>query len=225
MPGLKTSEIRGAYIGLRTKFHAIVDSARLKVTGAYGGMGFHVDAVNGAARVQARLYMQNWPWRANSSKRNLDILVRVDEIFSADSPKIMSSSARVAYLSRNGSDATSLLQIHYDFANPVQQAHPVFHAQLGEINWTTSELTELGFTRQIKKGGLSRFHNHHIPTALMGYGPILLALAADHLDYAHYSAFLLEMRKNVSASWGANCEPLRNSLAKRGGYLHSHHWY
>src|SRR5690242_14323283 len=115
MPGLRTSEIRGAYSALRTKFHGIVDSARLKVTGAYGGVDFNVDSVNGAARVQARLYMQNWPLRPNSSKRNLDILVRVDEIFSADSPKVVSSSTRVAYYSRKGSNATSLLQIHYDF--------------------------------------------------------------------------------------------------------------
>jgi hypothetical protein len=222
--GLKPSEIQGAYTALRKQFHDIVDSARLKVYDAPARVGFKV-APGKSPRVEARLYLPNWPWRPGSKKRNLDILVRVDEEFSATSERISAASVRVAYFLPRKNEAVPVLQIHYDFQNPIQQAHPIFHAQLGQINWQDGELVELGFERNIKKRKPSDFHNHRIPTAFMGYGPILLGLAADHLDHSYYSAFLTELRRNKSSAWGAMCDQLQKSLGKHGGYLHSHHWY
>jgi hypothetical protein len=224
MPGLKPSEILGAYASLRGKFFEVVDTARLKVTDAPARAGFKF--VSGKSpRVEARLYLQDWPWRPNSNKRNLDILVRVDEEFSPDSARIKAASARLAYFVTRGKEAVPVLQIHYDFQETPQPAHPIFHAQLGQVNWNESELAELEFERRIKGGKVSDFHNHRIPTAFMGYGPVLLALTADHLDSAYYGSFLSDLRANRSAGWSAICDQLQKSLDKRGGYLHSHHWY
>lgn len=224
MPGLKTSDIYAAYNSLRVKFGEVADAARLTVSDAPARAGFKI--ISGQnMKVEALLYLQDWPWRPGSKKKNLDILVKVEEEFSDTSERIRTATARVAYFSVKDGDATPVLRVHYDFDDPVQSAHPVFHAQFGDISWKSGELDELGFRRKVRKSELPAFHNHRIPTAFMGYGPILLALAADHLDFSSYSAFLAVVRKNKSIEWSAVCDPLEKSIKRHGGYLHSHHWY
>jgi hypothetical protein len=220
MPALKYSDILAAYNSLREKFLGVADAARLKVSDA----GFKIRGGK-TTKVEALLYLQEWPWRPSSTKKSLDILVKVEEEFSDTSERIKNANVRVAYYTVKTDEATPVLQIHYDFDDPVKSAHPVFHAQFGEITWKQAELNELGFNRKVKAVKLPAFHKHRIPTAFMGYGPILLALAADHLDSASYATFLAVVRKNKSIEWSAVCDPLEKSIKKHGGYLHSHHWY
>jgi hypothetical protein len=220
MAPLRVGEVQRAYTSLWVKFTQVANDARLAVTG-------HPDARAKEKTIEggAFLYFRGWPWKATSAKRTVDILVKVAETFDARSHQITKCTTQVGYFERLANGVEPLLQLHYDFETPVPDAHPVFHAQFGETKWVEADCREVGFDGPFLESGFKYYRNTRIPTAFMGLGAALLAIAADHLKIEHYRAVLNAVRQTQCSKWLPACERLAASMKRTGSYPHSFHWY
>ncbi len=176
---------------------------------------------------EAILLLPGWPYKAVSDRRKVDIAVCISETFGTDSQTIVKATSKVGYFRKveMGRDAAirPLLELHYDFETPIQEAHPVFHVHIDSTQWPVDRLRDLGLSGQIERGGTEFYPNARIPTPFMGFAPVLVALAADHLEPRNFRA----MMKAVSVRDAARTEPVCEILAQRlgGTKPHAQHWY
>ena len=220
------SEIDSAYTGLWMRFSALCRNAKFTVRARHPTGYESRPSENRTVHVRALIYLKGWNYKASATRDKLvDILVQSNETFSCDLDAMTKSTVQVMYFLIEGHEAKPLLAVHYDFAHPVTEAHPVFHAQLGATKFETSDIKAVDFRRQIQPLEAPHCGNLRIPTAYMNLGSVLLGIAADHLPRRFFDEFLGELRKNQGTVWNASCDDIRLSLRDRGGFLHSHHWY
>lgn len=222
---LKQSAVSNAYMRLWNQFQAAVRGSGLEVRTVYNN-GALVTRSGKTISVAAFFYMPQWPYKAVTQKQNkkVDILVQISETYDEDTSEVTKSTVQIGYFDVEIDKTTSLLQLHYDFESPAAYAHPIFHAQLGETKWPQERLASIRFEKTIEHA-LPLYANARIPTAHVGYGATLLALAADHLQRIQYTQFLDQLRKNASLQWGASCQSWRDSVGKHGTVPHLVHWY
>lgn len=218
------TSIRQAYTRLWTTFTDAAGAQGLRAESA-AQVGAVVSGVeDGATTAEALLLMPGWPFKVVSNKKSVDIVVRTIETFSADLKQIVNATTCVGYFERGDNTCSPLMELHYDFVSPVQEAHPLFHAQLGSTDWPVDKLQELGFPKSISRtephGG---YPNARIPTAFMGYAPILVALAADHLKPQNFRSIVAEARK-LAGVCDPSCKRMSDSLLPIA-VPHAHHWY
>lgn len=216
--------IRQAYTRLWTAFTdaAGAQGLRAESTAKVGAVVSRSD--KGVTTAHALLLMPSWPFKVVSNKKSVDIVVRTTETFSEDLTRIVSATTCVGYFEREDDTCRPLLELHYDFVTPVQEAHPLFHAQLGSTDWPVDKLRELGFPKSIsRKDSHSGYANARIPTAFMGYAPILVSLAADHLKPQNFRSMIAEARKPVGLC-DPSCKRMSDSLHPVA-VPHAHHWY
>lgn len=184
----------------------------------------------GAPTAKALILLPAWPFKALSTKpsKAIDIAVEVSEIFSADFKCITKSTTRVGYFKRNDTakkKSHPMLELHYDFVTPLQEAHPVFHAQVGASDWEDAKLQEMGLHGPIERLDKNKdYANARIPTAFMGYMPSLVSLAADHLQPENFRGMMKAARLKDESVLDPECALLMNGIisSKRP---HSLHWY
>lgn len=177
----------------------------------------------GVVSAESLLLLSDWPFKVVSKKmsKNVDIVVQAVEVFSVELTRIVKSTTQVGYFARAGDARVPLLELHYDFEAPVQEAHPVFHAQLGATKWPVEQIQELGTFGTITRDGVERsYGNSKIPTAFMGFVPVLVTLAADHLRPRGYRQMVACARETQVSE--PQCERMLRTLPC---VPHSHHWY
>ena len=116
-----------------------------------------------------------------------------------------------------------MLELHYDYETPTREAHPIFHLHIDATDWPEERLRKLGLVGNIERSERDTgYGNVRIPTAFMGYGPILVALAADHLQPRNFRL----MMKAACGGQGVNphCQFLAASLAPTF-IPHGYYWY
>ena len=222
----RVTKIQQSYTRLWTAFQDAANQQALKAENL-DSRGAVVAEKNGIGTASANFLLAQWPFKAVSDKRKVDIVVRVQETFSADLAKVVRATTCVAYLLRKGLDKTSnpLLELHYDFETPVQEAHPLFHAQLGATEWSPEHLAKLGFEgKLVRPDGEHSYANARIPTAFMGFGPILAMLAADHLKHKGYRTVVKALKSVDPGYVDPDCDLLAQGLTA-AGVPHAHHWY
>lgn len=224
MEAVRRSAISRIYTQLWYEFTAAASAQGLdgKID-CPGGRIDNADGINGP-KMRCLMYLPSWPYKSTSDRKKVDIIVQVLEVFSSTAPAFTKSTTQVGYFkSEDGSSIKrSVLQMHYDYEHIVQVAHPVFHAQFGKTTWPTDDLADLGFEGLVDSD--QEFKAPRIPTAFMGFGQILLMLAADHLDSDNYDAVYKAVISSESARWNAVCPQMSTSL-ESGGHYQSHHWY
>jgi hypothetical protein len=179
-----------------------------------------------AIAVKTVLYFPKWKYKSNSTKKSraLDILVSAQDSYDCKKSHIVASTARIAYLDPvSDKEALTLLSLHYDFENPPKPAHPVFHAQLGELK-LEDEIKSLRIEHEIRPPTVDLYGNARIPTPHMSICSVLIALAADHLPNDKFEDFLKKVKTCYVVKLESKCNALRKSLGSCGN-LHSHHWY
>jgi hypothetical protein len=179
---------------------------------------------------EAVIMLPSWPQKAVSKKesKNIDIALCVSEVFSPDLRQIVKCKAAVGYFLRQPRgkevECAPILEVLYEFENPPQEAHPIFHAHIDSTKWPEVELRRLGLPGPIVRPNPAPpiYHNARIPTAFMGFISTLVAVAADHLEPRNY-------RSVAFAAWDAlavDAEPDCSLLTKRlGGRPRGHLWY
>lgn len=224
---LKSSDIRGAYLSLWQRFAAIADEAGL-VTKPQQETGFTLTSKDDPVIVaDAFVYLPNWPYKAVSKKKKkIHVLLQSSETYNTNTEEIIKSRVQLGYFDIRNNKVTSSLQLHYDFDHPAARAHPVFHVQLGAVDWPKEKCDQVGFPDPTTiNTPHALYSNARIPTPHMGFCAALLALAADHLDNPFYKSFLSDVRKNRSIQWKTSCKAILNSYKEYGDHPHSHHWY
>jgi hypothetical protein len=176
--------------------------------------------------VSSLLLLSNWRYKATSTRlKPISVLVRSKEHYVRASESMVKSTVQVMYLTIKGEEATPLLAMHYDFESPTQVAHPVFHAQMGESDFSKEELQEINLRANILPSKNALYSNVRIPTPCMNLGSVLLGLAADHLEPSFFAQVLDLIKRSDLVGWQANCTSLKKSLDASDRYLHSYHWY
>jgi hypothetical protein len=192
------------------------------------GAAIQRDRTTGVRSAHAEFFLKSWPFKSVSNRKVVDIAVRVRETFSADLTKIVGATTQVAYFVRdaNKDDCKPLLELHYDFETPVKEAHPIFHAQLGATDWELKNLQRMGLPGQIQRGSGTRdYANARIPTTFMGFGPILVMLAADHLKPRNFRRMMKVARgSDDDGKLDPECTFLIDRILPVG-IPHADHWY
>lgn len=98
----------------------------------------------GAVVAESMFFLPQWPFKAVSAKRQVDVVVRVLEALSDDCKKILTATTNLGYYSRVDDSLSPRLTVHYDFEHDVREAHPVFHLQVGTPRWSANQLANLG---------------------------------------------------------------------------------
>lgn len=175
--------------------------------------------------VRSLLLLSEWKYKVTTRHKTISILIRAKEHYAKKSASMTKSTVQVMYLEIQGNEATPLLAVHYDFETPPQDAHPIFHAQLGTSNFSDEELKELNFNVKIQPTKANLYSNVRIPTPCMNLSSVLLGLAADHLEPVFYGKVLKAIAGCELVSWPSECSALQASLDSSKRYLHSYHWY
>lgn len=159
-----------------------------------------------------------------ASPKTIDILMQSSESYIIPDKTICLSHVRLLYHRNRGSEAETVLPLHYDFDPTITGGHPIFHAQLDTYKFTKAELDRVGFRATILKPENEWLSNVRIPTACMNFGSTLLSLTADHFPRRTFEQAIKVVRNSDITKWDASCPALKNSV-EQGGYLPSHHWY
>lgn len=189
-----------------------------------------VNAKSGSACivVEALLFLREWPYKSVSQKRNVDIAVAVSEVHSNAADQVLRSVVRVGYFEPGGArdPGRALLELHYDYEFPCPEAHPVFHAQLGAYKWPQKQLRELGLVTEVNNSGVSDYYkNARIPTPHMGYAPVLVSLAADHLDHKGFRDVVAGVQRRPSlCARSPVCDHLTTAIVANKVPA-AHEWY
>lgn len=189
----------------------------------------NLDPTRIVSTLKEPIFLKDWPQKAGSNKSPLQIVINSSEEISFPKLKILNSSVTVNYfeLGRNGDNvAMNLLEsLHYDYRDPADPGHPLFHAQLS--NRTIDEefllRSELCKRYLIRLGTLSaRLKNIRIPTAHMGLASVLVGLMADHSPS--------NLGDVIAAVYAAKlpkpyCHGLNKKIAGDACSFSSTHWY
>lgn len=222
--GARVSAVRTNYMRLWTAFVDAAERQRLKAEVA-GKTGPKISTSNGVATAEAIFFLRGWPFKAVSNWKSIDIAVKVKEEFSPDCDRIVKASTCVGYFRRKRKKCRPVLELHYDFERPTPEAHPVFHAHVDSTKWPKETLRDLGLTGDLEAADPSRgFGSARIPTAFMGFAPVLVALAADHLEPANFRTVLDAARQSDEGSRDPECNELAAILAEPR-VPHAHYWY
>jgi len=218
--------VQQAYSRIWTAFSDAASQQQLRADAA-DGRGALVSERLGVVTAEAILYLPNWPYKAVSAKKYVDITVKVTETFAPDLSQVVRSTTCVGYFHRDELPpprrSVPLLELHYDYEQPPREAHPMFHAQLGTTDWPTEKLESWGFAR-IERTPDGHYSNARIPTAFMGYVPVLVALAADHLSPKNFRRMMSAALFDDGSRVDPECTILVEKL-RPGGIPHAHHWY
>ena len=202
-------------------------SAYVRAKDTIGFLCQRDESVPVVTHVTSLLYLRDWPVKSTTTRgKVVDILVKGAESYKLDEEIITQSIVKVQYFSIEKDVATPLIGVHYDFNGVAQPAHPIFHAQLAQLeDFAAGDLDSVGFRRKIGGREIKLLSTVKLPTPHMGLCSVLLGLTADHLPSKAFNLFLGGVRKNKSINWNAPCAHLREGIKKSGGYPHSHYWY
>jgi len=187
---------------------------------------------NGDVELDGYLHLARWKSRCEHSKL-VHILLHAQETILDDrgGPMLLKSNVRVYYYR---TDATLLQSVHFDYGKP-QAAHPLFHAQVSNVEpsgLSTGEAEELRFGFTAGAAGLTCYRDARIPTSDMTLPSVLLCLAADHLDSDDASQdkrFFREFRDELLRLQDRLPKPsipsMLDSLKAQSDHLHSSHWF
>jgi hypothetical protein len=222
--GTQHNAIRKAYSRLWDAFVVAANAKTLKAEAAHPQ-----GALVTMRTAEATLLLPAWPYKAVSAHKKVDIAVCVKEHFSDDFQCITKATSQVGYFERGDGARTGiitpLLELHYDFESPVAEAHPIFHAHIDSTNWPVDALQRLGLPGPIQRRpeGAYGYPNARIPTAFMGFAPMLVSLAADHLDAKGFRRVLNEARSADLECTEPDCALLAKRLG--GRKPRGHQWY
>lgn len=218
---MNLSTIRGAYSSLNERFVDACASDGLTVRPDRSAFTFS-NTGKGQVEVSSLFFLPNWHYRVGSTKK-IDILVSSKEILSCKEEQVVFSGVGVRYLKQDGNEkARVLLEVHYDYLKKVQTAHPVFHAQIDNVDFDSTKLADLGFTKEEHRLQEGQYSGLKIPTPYMNIGSVLLLLAADHMKESSFRSFLEDIKKSECTKWQVACEPLHGILH---GNVRPHSWY
>ncbi len=182
------SDVEQKYSSFWLRFYASCSKGGLVISPKT--LSLHVETLDSTKiRVSLKepIFLKDWPQRPGSGKFPLQIVINSCEEVSFPKLKILNSTVGVDYyeLGRNGDNVSmNLLEsLHYDYKDPADAGHPLFHAQLSNrpINEGVLLRSELSKRYSIRLGSLSgRLKNIRIPTAHMGLASVLVGLMADH---------------------------------------------
>jgi hypothetical protein len=224
---MKSQDVLNTYRAFWAGYQKLCQSAGV-VSKPSNGTTIQLDnarSVAGRVVIGSNIYLPNWRSRGGAPSDRIHILVRSLETYTQADDQISRSSVQVMYSKVVGNSANPLLALHYDYELPVQAAHPVFHAQFGMGDFSSTDFHDLGFRSAITslpKGTV--YSSVRIPTPNMNLISVLLGLAADHLDPKFFDKFLKLVRNCPLTKWNAKCDALEASI-QGGEVLPSHHWY
>lgn len=216
--------VQNAYLGLWTCFTEAAAKQQLEAKALKDHCGSEVRS-GSPCHAHALFVLRKWPYKAVSEKKKLDIVVRVEEVFSKDLSAVVKCTTQIGYYRYCSGQHTSLLEMHYDFEMPVREAHPVFHAQIGPTQWPLLDLEKLGLELRLEQNSApATYGNTRIPTAYMGFCQVLLALAADHLKPSGYREVVAGAKARLAGLPPVDCGDFGSEVAK-GQFPPAHHWY
>ena len=221
--GARINMVQQSYVRLWKAFSDAATEEGL-VADSATGQGALVKQCGGNIVSESLLLLRAWPYKVGSTKKHVDIAVQVEELFDDDHVLIMKATTQVGYFRRSTSSEVPILELHYDYEMPELEAHPIFHVQVGITKWPEEHLKQLGFPHSIERVPEKLYGKARIPTAFMGFAPILVALAADHLSPKGFRAVVTAARSVEPGVHDPACERLKGSLTVASG-PHAHHWY
>lgn len=223
-PGRRIVQVQQAYSRIWKAFSDEASSQRLGADAA-DTRGASVSDRDGIAAAYALICLPGWPYKAVSNRRSVDIAVEVAETFSQEFAQVVHSTTRVGYFQRDAvtRNCRPILEIHYDYEQAPREAHPIFHVQLGTVDWP-ARLGTLGLGSVDRSSARNDYGNSRIPTAFMGFVPILVALAADHLSPKSFRQMLAAAELDDEGRVAPACATLTQKL-RPAGIPHAHHWY
>lgn len=128
------------------------------------------------------IHLQNWPENSASKTKKIDILIKGTEYIDATTNFVVKSNVSVNYFDASKRDINILIpleSIHYDYEEPCEAGHPIFHAQLSAA--LIKEKFDSFNRFQVKDDHMgSRLKGIRIPTAHMSLVTVLIGLVADH---------------------------------------------
>lgn len=152
----------------------------------------------GQIEVCSLFHLANWPFKGASRKINgLTVLVRTREVYE-NGNVLVKSNVNTIYFKpvKKGVPLVPEVAIHYDYKYRMDDAHPIFHAQLGAREIPENELRAVSFDRIIDFSKYQPISSIRIPTVHIGLPAALLAVCADHLEKPSYRGFLEALSKN-----------------------------
>jgi hypothetical protein len=194
--------------------------------------GWLQPSVDGDVELNGYLHLAGWKSRCEPSKL-VHILLHAQETIHTDREglKLLKSSVQVHYYR---TDATLLQSVHFDYGKP-QAAHPLFHAQVSNVEprgLSAREAEELRFGFMTGTAGPACYRDARIPTSDMTLASVLLCLAADHLDCDDASddkRFFREFRAEFLRLHDRLPKPaipsVLDSLKAQSDHFRSSHWF
>lgn len=183
------------------------------------------------ATLDCLIFLKGWPYKSVTGRRTrqLDIVVRAVEKFSKRSWRVQKSDVHVLYLQPSLEGEAKVIQnIHYDFQENPDSAHPVFHAQFGnKMIEDFDKFPEISLPSNFRLDPTDdkAYKNLRIPTAHMGLASVLFSLAADHLEHDVFEVFAQSTSKCLESIPDAECDSLRANAKSDSFTYKSMHWY
>jgi hypothetical protein len=180
-----------------------------------------------AWKTYALFALNKWPLnRGRAPNRIVDVVVQVEEDIHESG--IVKATTQLGYYEfladRRKPVLDPLLEIHYDFSVPGDEAHPLFHMQLGEPRFPR-DLASLQLSADFgERRGPAPYEAVRVPTAFMGYAQVLVALAADYLAPSRYRKVYRKAIELQGFLHAPQCGDLHDRLTKRT-VPHAHLWY
>jgi len=230
---LKPGTLQNEYAALWNAFQEYAKGVGT-ASKAYFPSGFHADSLAGdvrACEVTGTFHFVGWPYRTGTAgttrSRVVDIVAAGCDRYDCTSGELVHSTTQISYVRclEGKPKGGAALQLHYDFHRGQGPRHPLFHAQVGPVEFDERQLKDLRVTPASVTPASNALHGVRIPTPLIGLLGLLLGLAADHWDDDRFSGFLNTLRKLKVLELPAACKDLLNSVRMPGASMQSHHWY
>lgn len=189
-----------------------------------GGECFEVDVGSGthkSVEVLGALKIEQLPRRHKQNRPNeqdrVNVLLSSKDIYFyekkplTESRYLAESYVSISYYKNSKSKWNTQLSLKYDYSGRgAQDAHPIFHAQIGDGS-LTEQLAALLITPKQQDIQLQQniYREVRVPTANVIGATALLKLAADHLPYNDFVPVLRNFRTlSFFKSWRCNFRSL-----------------
>jgi hypothetical protein len=227
------NNIGSAYENLVEAFRTAVENAGLKIQVPTRPLRqcFSQSAQPTSAEFSYCFYLKSWPCRQLGKNKRLDVVVKCLETFAKPDWRLVRSTVYLNYfvVPNNKPDGqASLVQaLHYDFVEPTQACHPVFHVQLLDEPIPDEDLRNAGFDVYIKpsrRSSNSRVTTR-IPTPDMTLASVIYSLVAGHLPNGIFDQFAENARPIQIKLPCPSFATIHASLQQTPGHFKSSHWY
>jgi hypothetical protein len=173
------------------------------------------------------LHIKKWPCRKLGNQARLDVMITAREKLDRASWSLLKSTVYLRYLIVRDETADLVQSLHFDFQDPGQDCHPMFHAHLDSEPLPLEELQLVGFELSMveREQPSQCWVTMRIPTSDMTLASVLFCLVAGHLD----SAIFREFAERVGPIHGRlpklGFPALKRSLRLDSEHFKSSHWF